>query len=773
MSTSRRHEEGMALLLALFAIIVIAAAVALVMGSVYNAKRSTDHSVHMVQLEEACKAGVNIGIEQVWNAYRVGLGNTTGNLASYRVFIDNVVPNNEDINGNGIQDANELDWDGDGQFEINDPEDLIASDDPRLLDSGAMITGLTVARTDDVTGTTLTLTATAEIGGRTRTATQTMRVAGQRFAGFQFAVLANNINCILCHAHFDNWYQQANTDPDDYNTFDRIKVAALDSLLIRKDENDSQVAGSVYTRGRVYHKDGTELNASGIANSTFDSYTFSPDNGKLTEDEATGELSLTDFANAPLDDEGLPEQFANLYLDYPTDEASMTDGELPLNFPAPFPDENENRYCDQEEFDLYVNSADGYINFELPPEQAGGSITQGVAYGVPDGATYDETALPTESNSALSDLAATGAYDGNLILVGTEYDPITINNKVAVSGDLILKGPIKGRGQLLVKGNVYVVGDVTYADAAGEFGVADDGTENAFALHAGGSILLGDYTTIRAKNNYKDGHPDYVDPYVWQGKFIRVDEAHTAQRMSNGEYTDTGYFDDGVVDAGMAQGEEGQYSFTTSELMLFNRMERVRWAPPGHVDHNPQYYQPGYTPRYYRLRDGAPIYQYVESMVTDSALKEHAVNYLSPGIEIVPEDDLGGGAVHSLSPLNYWLGEDSLRHFWFNDEAARRSVSGRNPLLFDGLLYTNNCIFGVVRSYGRHRSDTYGTMRVRGSVVCADLGVLMIDQNDTNGTGFRMYYDKRVDAFLNVEDPTQVEFSRLTFRFVEPVAPEG
>ena len=31
--------------------------------------------------------------------------------------------------------------------------------------------------------------------------------------------------------------------------------------------------------------------------------------------------------------------------------------------------------------------------------------------------------------------------------------------------------------------------------------------------------------------------------------------------------------------------------------------------------------------------------------------------------------------------------------------------------------------------------------------------------------GLRFYYDKRVDAFLNVEDPTQVQFARLAYQF--------
>jgi len=768
MSTTRRTgEQGLALILALIAIIMILGAVALVMDSVHTAKRDTDRAVNQVRLEELCKAGIDIGIEAIWNSYREGRGNTTGNLASYRVFISDVAPNNEDVNGNGVQDDDEYDWNGDGTFEVNDPVALIEPDEPRAFTSGGEITELTLARTDDITGSMLTLRATAKIGEATRTAMQTVRVSGQRFAGFQFAVLANNINCILCHAEFRSLDLELNlANPDLYNTFDRIKIAALESLLIRKDEAASNVAGTTYTRGRVYNKDGSLLSESGIANSQLKGYEFSSDNGKIVQEETTGTMNQQSLVNAGTDDEGLPEQFANLYLDYPTEQDQMTDGELPTSFPAPFPDDNGDRYVNQEEFDKYINSADGSIEFTLPPEEVGGAITAGVAYGVPEGSSYTSTSLPENSNEALDQLASTGTYDGNLILVGTEYDPITIQDRVAINGDLVIKGPVKGRGQLLVKGNAYLIGDVTYDDAEETFGQAEDGTENAFALSAGGSILMGDYVTIRAKNNWKNGNPDYIDPYVWQGKFIRVDKEHNNKKMSNGEYTQIGYFDEGVVDAGVPQGDEGQYSFTTSELMLFNRMERQKWAPPGHVDYNPDLYVPDYTPRYYRLREGAPLYQYVLSSVTNSSLKEHAVNYFSPGVEIIPEDDLGNGAVHCLNPSSNWLTEDSLRHFWFDDEADRRAKSGRDPWRFDGLLYTNNCIFGVVRSNGRHKSDTYGTLEVRGSIVCADLGLLMIDNGDQNNTGCRFYYDKRVDAFLNVEDPSQVAFGRLAYQYV-------
>jgi hypothetical protein len=92
-----------------------------------------------------------------------------------------------------------------------------------------------------------------------------------------------------------------------------------------------------------------------------------------------------------------------------------------------------------------------------------------------------------------------------------------------------------------------------------------------------------------------------------------------------------------------------------------------------------------------------------------------------------------------------------------------------SPFRFDGLLYTNNAIFGVVRSNGRHGSQTYGKLWVRGAIVCADLGLLSTDNAHTGSAdayygGVEVYYDKRVKAFLNVVDPTQVQFARLAYQ---------
>jgi hypothetical protein len=730
----------MALVLVVLATVVVLGAVTVVVARVQSAKMRTDAAVDQARLDEVCKAGIDLGIEQIWHQYVIGQGNTTGNLASYIVFINDRLPNNEDLNRNGEQDSAEFDMNGDGDFDIANPILLVDNDDNRTLPSGGQIAQVSLARTDDVTGTTLTIQATGRIGQRTATATQTVRVSGELFDGFEYGIMANNINCILCHAEVQSLDLFRNADPSLYNSFDRIKVATLESLLIRTSENvNTHFAGTIYTRGQVYNQAGTPFTASTLGSSTFKSYHFNSSNGKLTQD-SSGNLQIANLANAPTDSDGMLEQFANLYLDYPTEDNLMTDGTLPNDFPAPFPDDDGDRYVGDEEFERVINSTNGSITFELDPEEASGSVTAGVAYGVPVGSAYAGDAMPTSSNSALSTLSSDGAYEGNLILIGTDDDPIVIDKKVAVDGDLVIEGKVKGWGQIYVRGNVYVTGDVTYADAPGEFGIAEDGTPNGFALTAGGSIMMGDYVTIRGKKHTADNgkYPS--------GGFIDMRDDRDTNNITKSGVTQTvemGYFDDGVIDAGWSQGAQDQLSFTTSELMLFNQMEYEK----AQADSN-------YTARYYRLRPDQPLYRYVSN-------DEHTVKYGEAGVLTI--SDPGDAAIHDLNPNSFWLTEDQLRNFWYADEMTRPS-SGR-PFQFDGLLYSNNSIFAITRSSDRHKSNTRGQMTVRGSVVTADLGVLVPGPDfSVPRDALELYYDKRVADFMRVEDTTQVAFQRLAYR---------
>ena len=89
------------------------------------------------------------------------------------------------------------------------------------------------------------------------------------------------------------------------------------------------------------------------------------------------------------------------------------------------------------------------------------------------------------------------------------------------------------------------------------------------------------------------------------------------------------------------------------------------------------------------------------------------------------------------------------------------------PLQIDGLLYTNNAIFGVVPRAG----PMGGQMVVNGALVCADLGLLAPGHQLSQGhnpdlpgspyaTGLQLNYDRRTKTMLNVTNPYSVSMHR-------------
>lgn len=769
MRDPRKRERGMALIFAMIAIIVVLGALGLVMTQVRSSQREADHAYVNVLLEQAAKGGIDMAVARLWDNYIQSSGNTTRNWASYRYFLNNEldIPINEDLNFNGEQDPDEV-GNGDGEFDVypegydqrgwallDTPVELREPDSNRVL---ATLEGVYIGRYDEWSQSNLTITAVASRDGKSKTAVQMLTIGGADMPHTKFAILANNISCILCHAEFKSMpMEEHKGDRSMDGTFDRVKIAALESMLVRKNGAHSNVAGTVYTRGRVYKENGSEFSPSDLENSSFKGYRFSDENGKIFQD-SNGNMQQTSLSNADTNEDGELEQFASLYMDYPSELDEQTDGPLPNSFPAPFPDDNENRHVDDNEFEVIVNSANGRLQFLYADEDdPPGSVTAGVAYGVPEGDLYAGDGLPATSNEALTSLSTTGSYEGNLILVGSEDDPIQINKTVAVDGDLLIKGPVKGEGQLLVRGNTYIMGDVTYADAPGEFGVAEDGTENAFALVSGGSVMMGDYLTVRGVNHSEKTNDKYPD---WRHYSIHARDEHRSNNVTIDGKTETlewGYFDQYSVDAGEeVPGRPGQqFSFTTSELKLFNNLELEKAIA-----------DPNYTPRFYGLRASQPnnIYMY-------DAGDEHAVKYNENGVKLLSEylieeglplEIMDRAAYHYCSPDANWISEDTLRKIWHADEMSRPST-GRD-FKFDGLLYSNNSIFAIVRSNTRHNSNTKGKMTIRGGVIAADLGVFV--PGPGSGRGLNLFYDPRVERFLQVTDTSVVTLSRDAFYFL-------
>jgi len=114
----------------------------------------------------------------------------------------------------------------------------------------------------------------------------------------------------------------------------------------------------------------------------------------------------------------------------------------------------------------------------------------------------------------------------------------------------------------------------------------------------------------------------------------------------------------------------------------------------------------------------------------------------------IPATDpsFAGATIINLAPKGSWLTEAQLKQIWIDDEAARTSGS---PLKVDGLLYTNNSIYGLARS----ASQTTGQMRVNGAIVAADVGLLV---PGNGGTGLQMNYDSRLKTFLRIIDDSKI-----------------
>ena len=110
----KRNEQGMALVFALMAAIVLLGALGVMALRLNEQKTTTDHAYDTIVVEEVAKGGIDMAMRQLWQDYVEGNGNTTGNWASYRFFIANQlgIPNTEDLNGNGVMDNGENDFDG-------------------------------------------------------------------------------------------------------------------------------------------------------------------------------------------------------------------------------------------------------------------------------------------------------------------------------------------------------------------------------------------------------------------------------------------------------------------------------------------------------------------------------------------------------------------------------------------------------------------------------------------------------------------------------------
>jgi hypothetical protein len=141
--------------------------------------------------------------------------------------------------------------------------------------------------------------------------------------------------------------------------------------------------------------------------------------------------------------------------------------------------------------------------------------------------------FPATSNTATTDLASNGKFDGNLIINAgsiNENKYVEINGTVNVNGDVVVRGLIKGQGRIVARGNIYIVGDFVYGcDKTStvveacriDAGASSTSYKNPdylprVALLAGGNILVGDYDAPDFRTNYFQS--DLINDQTYQAR---------------------------------------------------------------------------------------------------------------------------------------------------------------------------------------------------------------------------------------------------------------
>lgn len=569
----------------------------------------------------------------------------------------------------------------------------------------------------------VTSTATLPDGRTRRTLAQEFYVQGGLFKGFDFALLTNNANCIFCHTKVYS-LDAFKGPPSSGSPWKKAKVAALDTLLIRANSADTLVAGTIYTRGRFLNKDGTPITDP----TTVDVRSLlAPGSGNIV-DQAPRPLSPVDCASV-----GACTPNQNFYYHYPTSQrvkkwfgGQWPDGELPDTFPLPLPDDNGNRLIDDAEWNTAVSKSLQGLDPDNPP----GVIQGGVLVQNPTGLT----AWPAAGNVTRVNSGTRGSY-----LLDGSAAPLEIRGTVFIDGDVFIRGRIRGEGKIIARGNIYVLGDLVYDCGLGAaLQACDYANPDAmpkFALAAVGNILIGDYLTPKG-GNITD--PNDIDPGKATTRTVckKKKKKKKCKKKSN---------------AGS--------SFTMSEITLFNRAELLKAIA-----------DPGYVPRFYRLRPGDPLYFWP---ISD---KEHGDKYsdfatLKRNTSVCASKTKKGGCdrllsasevnaildravVYDLAPKG--LSETALKRLWIQS-VQQNPARAPGALRTDGLLYSANAIFALARSANKYGSKLQGQWDLRGALVAADTGILVPG-------GITIYHDYRLARFLKIRNTGQVRLYRSHWR---------
>lgn len=598
-----------------------------------------------------------------------------------------------------------------------------------------------------------------------------------------FALLTNNANCIFCHTLISsldvayaedgkpNKLRSANFNAEAHMlNKDRIKVGVLESLESHRTNIDSLVTGTIYTRGKT-----------NILDLAADLYLapFLENSSKLSAKPFSKQFQASDCAA------GCSEKNQLFYTHYPLQHANPPDGKLPDRFPLPVADSNGNRLIDDQEWRKAIVESS-----KLGAVKGGEKTLYATGIGIQN----------RDGSVSLSSTDSPQGVPGHVILKGSDYSPLILEDDVYIDGDVVISGRITGSGRLIARGNVYVVGDIRYA--------CDDNAKDAiwtnpkpcnygqkqslpeFALVAGKNMMVGPYMMQHLGTPTDPNNTVYPIPAE---HLSRTDFAGISQDELYRWYLDPGYWPDDEAGNPLrtAHRNQGDYrkdasyttSFSMAEIALFNQLEYEKASADS-----------SYRPRYYRMREDSPVFRCISTAATGCRYYGNT-DYLQTGdtdssnlpnpelinmTEMEPERLLSA-ALLSLTPSGAWLANGTANAvqdselFLRNEWVKNVEINGRSPvdpaLQLDGIFYSGNAIFTLAPS----KSAIAGQLRVHGSIIAADTGILVPGQKGCNSNceALSIFYDSRLKTLLDIQDEQKLVQIRSGFHLLAQGSPSA
>ncbi len=213
--TTNERRRGTALVSTLVVVSSLALFGMALLTTTLSGARTLNHQTDEFQLTSTVDSVALLSLEDLWADYVKDEGGAPGSIYSFRDYLD----------GLGITDAGP----GGSPGATEGFDFLPVAALPTVMDeaqnratfNGVFVDEIRVLRRDVADATRLYVTVSASTRrGReltnpiiNRAVQQVYTIEPEDFEGFDYAILANNVNCIFCHSQVDTVEHYFNDDP--------------------------------------------------------------------------------------------------------------------------------------------------------------------------------------------------------------------------------------------------------------------------------------------------------------------------------------------------------------------------------------------------------------------------------------------------------------------------------------------------------------------------------------------------------------------------------